>query len=223
VAKPLKNVQDISSPSTVNTGIVGLAVQAGLVGVIQDLVTFGMGDKEILLELKEVLEEAQKWALQPGGEHELHPKLNPTVITEIVSSLAEGAIYAALKLDLIRLLVEYASREVAAPAMPVALLPETTSAAGPDDVTAVRAGMYDVEITFSPPPTVEEHYEVYVNMRRSLVGDDPPDGGDGLIHLTIQVPTRVDEGINYSIRVLYGNTDEHSQTLFSDPVYLLAS
>lgn len=133
---------DIGSPSTVNIGIAQIAEEAGLVDVVEEIVAFGMGDKDILLALTGIMQDAMQNIIETWSgmepEAEFHPKLNRTMFEEILQRLVPGQVYAALKLDVIRELVKIAGNRANTRVTPLNSLRASLDENGPAEVSAAR-------------------------------------------------------------------------------------
>jgi len=215
MSQPINDVESIGSPSVVNRGIMPIAIQAGLVDVLKKEVKFGMGYEEVLYLLRDILKSAMD---HMGGDASatFHPSLNQQVFGEILAGLQPGEIYRALKIDIVKKLIEIADAQVGSPIATVENLPDTAQEPGPELVSAVRADAANVNIMFTPP-SPDWYFEIYINLMRAYVGSQDPEE-DNLIHVTLPVPQT---GNPYSVRILYSNVGLNAQGLFSLPVYII--
>lgn len=128
----MANLQDVGTTTIVNRGFVALAVEAGIVTVIQSLVTLGMSQRALLEALVDALETT-----------------NPELA-------------AALNLDTLQAILRYMAQAGAAPVVRAVDLPDMLDADGPASVSAARDGgaPTQVNITFSAYPEGYT-YEIY--------------------------------------------------------------
>lgn len=141
------NIAYIGEPQVANPAIVALAVDAGIVTLIESLVPLATDRISLLIALKEAL---------GGGANPPNPELaaalNTQVLDAILSYMASLPGARVVPVDRVRTLLDHD---------------------GPASVTALRDGGVptQVNVTFNEIPSGYTAYELYVNERRWKTGN----------------------------------------------------